>query len=125
MGRRLTALAVTAFFLQVVAMVFPGTQIQQCEEVSCCLLSAQSLPHNLALLYRDTGLFRSADLSSKVVSYLNAVKIWADSHGFEIALCDSIIMLRNVSVAQPSCHLWKEFSQYTAFWASSVKMTSS
>lgn len=61
-------------------MAFHGAQSQPCGKAWYNLLSAQSLPHNLAQLYGPAGPFTFADLGSVVSPCLDEVQVWTDFH---------------------------------------------
>ena len=72
------------FFLQVVAMVLLGAQIQRCDLVKCSLISTQSLPplpHDLAWLYGRVRPLTSTELCGIVGSYIDEIGNWIDSRG--------------------------------------------
>src|SRR5437870_6194518 len=72
------------FFLQVVAMVLLGAQIQRCDLVKCSLISTQSLPplpHDLAWLYGRVRPLTSTELCGIVGSYIDEIGNWINSRG--------------------------------------------
>ena len=72
------------FFLQVVAMVLLGAQIQRCDLVKCSLISTQSLPplpHDLARIYGRLRPLTSTELCGIVGSYLDEIGTRIDSRG--------------------------------------------
>lgn len=62
-------------------MVLREAPIYRNRQARCNLLSAQSLPHDLARLYDHASPFTSADLGGIADPYLEEVRTWADSHG--------------------------------------------
>ena len=92
MGRRLNVAGSNRlFFLQVVAMVLRGAQIQRRGEARCGCVSAQSLPHDLAHLYGRVRPLTSTDLCYGASLYLDTLWPWTDSYVSwpAIVLCDS------------------------------------
>jgi len=62
-------------------MVLPGSQIQRCGLVRCRLLSTQSLPHNLPLLYGRDRPLTSTELCGIVGSSIDEIWTWINSRG--------------------------------------------
>jgi hypothetical protein len=112
------------FFLPVVAMVLHGAQSQQCDPLWCNLISAQSLPHDLARLYGRTGLFTSADLGGVAGPRLDMVRIWTDSHGTKSLpatpsrCCKSPLQRNHLPAAKGTFYVPGYFTLIVLMWAS-------
>lgn len=105
-------------------MVLHEAQSQQCDQPWYNLISAQSLPHDLARLYGDTELFTSGDLDGVAGSRLDVVRIWTDSHNqksfsaTQSRCCKSLLQRNQMPAAEGIFSVPSYFALIVLMWAS-------